>query len=266
MYARRRCGRVETMIDAITQLVEGAMSSPWVLLALFAVAAIDGFFPVVPSESLVVTAGVFSAATGEPSLPLVILAAALGAFTGDHVSYLVGRRAGERLERRNRPGTKRAAAFDWAGRTLGDRGGTILIVCRYIPGARTAVTLTAGAVRFPLRSFSTFDGIAALSWGLYSGLVGFIGGAAFEEEPLKGVVLGLGLAIGVAVLIEIVRHLRGRSAHAAQEGAVLAEGPEGPVDVGAEPGLLVGDERGGLLAAHRADADGAVGPAAQQAA
>ena len=84
------------MSDAITQLVEGAMASPWVLLALFAFAALDGFFPVVPSESLVVSAGVFAAANGEPSLPLVILAAALGAFTGDHVSYLVGTRAASR--------------------------------------------------------------------------------------------------------------------------------------------------------------------------
>jgi len=197
------------MSDAITQLVEGAMASPWVLLALFAFAAIDGFFPAVPSESLVVTAGVF-AASGEPSLPLVIAAAALGAFTGDHVSYLVGRKAGGRLTRRLRPGTRKQAAFAWAGRALDERGGTILVVCRYVPGARTAVTLTAGAVRHPLRSFSFFDGIAALSWGTYSALVGYLGGAAFEDDPLKGVVLGLGLAISVAAAVEVVRHLRRR--------------------------------------------------------
>jgi membrane-associated protein len=246
------------MIDAITQLVEGAMASPWVLLALFAVAAIDGFFPVVPSESLVVTAGVFAASTGEPSLPLVIAAAGLGAFTGDHISYLLGTRASGRVARR--------PLFGWARRTLDDRGGTILIVCRYIPGARTAVTLTAGAVRFPLRSFSLFDGVAALSWGLYSGLVGFIGGAAFEEEPLKGVVLGLGLAISVAAMIELVRHLRRRSAHAAQEGAVLADRAEPAFDVGPQPRLLVGEERAGLGAAHRPGAHGPLGPAVEEAA
>lgn len=246
------------MTEAITQLVEGAMASPWVLLALFAVAAIDGFFPVVPSESLVVTAGVFAAATGEPSLPLVILAAALGAFTGDHISYLLGSRASGKVAERR--------AFAWAARMLDERGGTIIVVARYIPGGRTAVTLTSGAVRFPLRSFSLFDGVAAASWGLYSGLVGFIGGAAFEEEPLKGVVLGLGLAIGVAVTVEVVRHLRGRSAHAAQERAVLGERAERPMDVGAQAGLLVAQERSGLDTAHRADPDGPLGPAAQQAA
>jgi membrane-associated protein len=194
------------MVEEITQAVEGAMSSPWVLLALFAVAAVDAFFPVVPSESLVVTAGVFSAADGEPLLPLIIAAAAAGAMVGDHVSYFIGRRAGTRL----RPGTKKAAAFAWAGRRLDERGGVILVICRYIPGARTAVTLTAGASRYSLRSFTTFDGIAALSWGAYSALIGYVGGSAFEEDPLKGVALGLGLAISVAAAIEVTRHLRRR--------------------------------------------------------
>ena len=200
------------MTDVISTLVEGAMASPWVLLALFAVAAVDGFFPAVPSESLVVTAGVFAAADGDPSLPLVIVVAALGAFAGDHVSYLLGHRAGGRLARRTRPGTRRGAAFAWAGRTLAERGGALIVVCRFVPGARTAVTLTAGAVRYPLRSFTVADAVAALSWAIYSALVGYVGGAAFEEEPLKGVLLGLGLALTVTVAVEIVRHTLRRPA------------------------------------------------------
>jgi membrane-associated protein len=70
-------------------------------------------------------------------------------------------------------------------------------------------------VRHPLRSFSTFDGIAALSWGVYSGLVGYLGGAAFADDPIAGVALGLGLAVSVAVAVEVVRHLRGRGRTAA---------------------------------------------------
>ena len=151
------------MADAITQLVEGAMGSPWVLAALFAFAAIDAFFPLVPSESLVITAGVF-AATGEPNLAGVILAAGLGALAGDHISYFAGRAAGGRFVRNATPGTRRAKGLTQAGKLLRERGGSILIICRYIPGARTAVTLTAGAVRYPLRSFTFFDSIAAFSW------------------------------------------------------------------------------------------------------
>jgi membrane protein DedA with SNARE-associated domain len=194
------------MTDAISTWVEGAMASPWVLLALLALAAVDGFFPAVPSESLVVTAGVFAAATGEPSLPLVITAAAIGAFAGDHVSYLVGRRARDRLAR----GGRRRAAMAWAGSALAERGGTIIVVCRFIPGARTAVTLTAGAVRHPLRAFSSADALAAILWSTYSALVGYLGGAAFEEDPLAGVVLGIGLALAVAGAVELARHAGGR--------------------------------------------------------
>ena len=122
------------------------MGSPWIYLALWAFAMIDGFFPLVRA-SLVVSAAVF-AATGEPNLVAVIGVAALGAFAGDHISYLIGRTAGGRLG----SGSRKAAALKRGGRLLADRGGTILIVCRYIPGARTAITLTAGATRYPPRS------------------------------------------------------------------------------------------------------------------
>ena len=199
------------MTDAIVALIEGALSSPWGLLALAAVAAVDGFFPVVPSESLVVTAGVF-AASGDQTVALVIAAAALGAFTGDHVSYAVGRLAGDRLTGRLRAGTRRAAAYGWARSILAERGGTVIVVARYVPGGRTAVTLTAGAVHHPLSSFTLFDGIAAASWATYAALVGYLGGAALEDEPLKGVLLGLGLALSVACAIELVRHARRRIA------------------------------------------------------
>ncbi|WP_424923543.1 DedA family protein, partial [Actinomadura bangladeshensis] len=74
-------------MDGILGVVDTAVTSPWFYLVLFAVAAIDGFFPVVPSESLVITAGVY-AASGEPELVPVVVLAALGAFTGDHVSGL----------------------------------------------------------------------------------------------------------------------------------------------------------------------------------
>jgi membrane-associated protein len=204
--------------DAIVQLVEGALNSPWGLLALAAVAAIDGFFPVVPSESLVVTAGVFAAA-GDQALVLIIGVAAIGAFTGDHISYFVGRRAGDRLIGRLREGTRRAAAYQWARNVLAERGGTVIVVGRYVPGGRTAVTLTAGGVRHPLSSFSLFDGIAAVSWATYAALVGYLGGAAFEDEPLKGVLLGLGLALSVAGAVELIRHARRRTGRPASEPA-----------------------------------------------
>jgi len=88
----------------------------------------------------------------------------------------------------------------------------VIVVARYVPGGRTAVTLTAGAVHHPLSSFSFYDGIAATSWATYAALVGYLGGAAFEDEPLIGVLFGLGLAACVAGAIELVRRARRRPA------------------------------------------------------
>lgn len=193
------------MSHALLDLVRDLMTSPWIYLVLFGFAALDGFFPVVPSESLVITAGVF-AARGDPSLYGVIAAAALGAVVGDHTSYLLGRLAGTRLPARLRPGTRRYSLFAWAKRSLDERGGLLLVVARYVPGGRTATTVTMGAVGYRQRSFSFFAAIAAVSWGVYSGLVGYLGGWAFENDPLKGLLLGLGLALAVTAIVEYARH------------------------------------------------------------
>ncbi|HVF77610.1 MAG TPA: DedA family protein, partial [Solirubrobacteraceae bacterium] len=174
---------------------------------LFAVAAIDGFFPIVPSETSVLTAGVF-AASGETSLPLVILAAALGAFLGDQVSYAVGHLAGPRLN--ERAGRRRRAALDRARSMLATRGGVIIIASRYFPGARTAVTLTAGVVGYRWQRFAAFGVVAAVTWGAYSALVGYIGGVAFENDPIKGLLLGFGLAAVVTLIVELGRQVAKR--------------------------------------------------------
>ncbi|GAA1601197.1 VTT domain-containing protein [Kribbella hippodromi] len=194
------------MSSAILHFAGELMSSWWIYLALWGFAALDGFFPAVPSETLVVTAGVFAASTGEPNLFAVIAVAAVGAFIGDHISYALGRGAGGRMLDRVKPGTKRHSAVVWARTALAERGGLVLVVARYVPGGRTAVTLTMGSVRYPLRRFSPYAALAAISWGVYCTLVGYIGGKAFEDNPLKGVVLGIGLALGVTLVVEVVRH------------------------------------------------------------
>jgi hypothetical protein len=38
--------------------------------------------------------------------------------------------------------------------------------------------------------------------------VGYLGGKAFEDNPIKGVILGIGLALTVTLIVEVVRHQR----------------------------------------------------------
>jgi membrane-associated protein len=54
---------------------------------------------------------------------------------------------------------------------------------------------------------------AATSCATHAALVGYVGAAAFEDEPLIGVLFGLGLAACVAGVIELVgAHAGGNAA------------------------------------------------------
>lgn len=215
---------METMTDALLPLVESVVFSPWLYAVLFALAAIDGFFPVVPSETSVIAAGVFAAA-GDPSIPLVIAAAALGAFAGDQIAYAVGRRTGPRFLQRARQGTRRGAAIDRAQRALDLRGGLIIVASRYFPGARTAVSMTAGAVGYGWRRFTSFGVVAAVTWATYSALVGFLGGAAFEHNVFIALLLGVGLAAAITAVAELGRQLMRRRPPASPAGRAVCVSP-----------------------------------------
>lgn len=191
-------------------VVDAVSGSNWSYLIVFAIALIDAFFPLVPSEATAISAGVV-AGTGGLSVELVILCAALGAIAGDNVSFAIGHFLGERVERRFFSGEKAQKRVQWARKTLDERGPYLIVVARFIPGGRTAATFTAGLVEtFPWRRFLLFDAIAGAIWGSYTVLLGYFGGKTFEEEPWKGLLLAFGIAVAVTGIVELVRHLRAR--------------------------------------------------------
>ena len=199
------------MFDQLVDLVSGAW---WSYLVIFAVAYLDVIIPLVPSETLVVTAGVIASA-GDLELPLVILCAAAGAVLGDNTVYFIGRHGGDPVKRRFFSSKKGRERIDWADRQLDERGGELIVVARFIPGGRTVTTFTAGFVEtFPWRRFLFFDVIAGLIWGTYTVLLGYFGGKTFEEEPWKGLLLAFGISLAVTGVVEAVRHLRARRAPA----------------------------------------------------
>jgi membrane protein DedA with SNARE-associated domain len=190
------------VFDQFSELVSGA--SGWAYGIVFLFALLDSLVPVVPSETSVITAGVVAAA-GDLSLALVIIAAASGAFAGDNSAFVLGRRYGLRPKERFFRGAKARQRIGWAERQLTERGGELIVVARFIPGGRTAVTLSAGMLRYPWRRFVLFDLAAALGWAGYAGLLGYFGGRAFEEAAWKGLLLALAIAFAVAGGIELLR-------------------------------------------------------------
>jgi membrane-associated protein len=194
-------------------IVEAVSGSNWSYLIVFAIAMLDAFFPIVPSEATAIAAGVV-AGTGGLRVELVILAAALGAILGDNISFAGGHFLGERLNRRFFQGEKAKKRVEWARKLLEERGGYLIVVARFIPGGRTATTFTAGFVAgMPWHRFIRFDALAGAIWGSYTVLLGYFGGRTFEEQPWKGLLLAFAVALVVTGVVEAVRHLR-RRAHA----------------------------------------------------
>ncbi|MDM7832124.1 DedA family protein [Cellulomonas edaphi] len=174
--------------------------SPWVFVAMYAFATIDGFFPPVPSESLVIALAALAGSSGDPNIVLLVLVAAAGAFTGDQLAYLIGTRVHVRSLRVMR--SRRAqASLDWAEGALERRGASFIIAARYIPVGRVAVNMTAGALGFRRRRFVALTAIAAVLWAVYSALIGLSAGALLKDNPAIAVAVGVvgGILLGLLV-------------------------------------------------------------------
>ena len=190
------------MFGQFTDLVANA--SGWAYAILFVLAFLDAIIPIVPSETSVITAGVV-ASQGDLSLPMVILFAACGAIAGDNMAYFLGWRFGRRINDRFFTSEKAKKRIAWAHRQVEERGGELIVIARFIPAGRTAVTLSAGTLEYPWRKFIVFDTIAGFVWAVYAASLGYFGGHAFEQQPWKGLLLAFAIAFGVTGTIELAR-------------------------------------------------------------
>ena len=201
------------MLEYVTQAfdwLKDFSSSPWFYAIIFVIAVLDSVLPIVPSETLVIIGGV-SAGLGNLWIPIVIMVAASGAFIGDNMSYLIGREASDWVMRRQTRTEKGTARIAKIVEQVHERGGLLLITARFIPGGRTALTLSCGVTRQPRRWFVGWSAVAAVIWGNYAALLGFIGGKSFEENHTTAFIIAFLAAFSVTALIEVVRWLLKRA-------------------------------------------------------
>ncbi len=194
------------IVTELTDWLDRISSHWWFLAIIFAIAYLDSVVPLVPSETCVIIGGV-AASQGNQSIYAVIAAGAIGAFLGDNSAYLIGMRASGWFRRRAERKPKFAKKLDWARQQIHERGGLLLITARFIPGGRTALTLTCGITRQKQMWFIRWVAVAVTIWATYAAMLGRIGGEAFKDDHTKAFMLAFGLAIATNVIIEVVRHL-----------------------------------------------------------
>ncbi|MDD9208107.1 VTT domain-containing protein [Georgenia sp. 10Sc9-8] len=223
------------LMAAVEGFVLDLGATPWILVAVAVLSMIDGFFPPVPSESVVIAVAVL-AVTGEgPSLWLLVAAAAVGAFCGDLIAFTIGQHVPVHRMRLFSTGRGRAA-LDWASRALERRGTVFILSARFVPIGRVAVNMTAGAVGFPRLRFVVVAAIAGLVWAGYSTVLGVGAGHVMHEHPLVAIAIGVVGGVLLGFLVEAVlrrvgaRWVRPLDRAAAGAGGALAGDDEGPAD------------------------------------
>lgn len=186
----------------ITAWLLDLAASPWLYPALFLLVVADAFLVVLPSETVVVALGALAGATGQPAVLLLLPVAAVGALAGDTLCYLIGRAVGIDRWGWMRHG-RVATALARTRATVLKRPAVLIFTARYIPYARIAVNLSAGAVGLPLRRFLPLAAVAGTAWAIYNLSVGALFGSAIPGNPLLAIALSVAVAVVVGILIDL---------------------------------------------------------------
>jgi membrane-associated protein len=177
------------------------------LLALIAIVFAEtgllvGFF--LPGDSLLVTAGILSSseAVGGGIFDPVVLAISLSvaAVAGDQVNYVLGRKTGSVVFSRPDGRLIKRRHFEQAHAFYMARGGSAVVLARFVPILRTFVPFVAGVAEMPYRRFVTFNVAGGILWvvGLVS-LGHFVG-----RTPLASKLHGVILVVVAVSLVPLV--------------------------------------------------------------
>ncbi|MBN9178315.1 MAG: VTT domain-containing protein [Microbacterium sp.] len=210
----------------IAPWLESLAASPWALVLMFALVVADALLVVVPGEAAVTAFGALAIAHGTPPLWAVIVVAASAALCGDALCYLVGRTVGTTRWAWMR-GPRVQAAFAWAARRLDGNAAVVLFTARFIPFARLAVGVTAGATGVRAARFFPLAACAATAWAAYQALVGAVIAAIVPGGPVVVVAVSVAVAIAFGMTIDALLARR-VGPQVPSASAVQSRGPSEP--------------------------------------
>ncbi|HSE09632.1 MAG TPA: VTT domain-containing protein [Nocardioidaceae bacterium] len=197
---------------AVEGVLESFIGSPWAYVVVAASITGSALLSPLPSETMMVSA-MSLAIAGRMNIAIVVVAAALGSWFGDVLAYHVGRLLSGHTRTWATSSKKRRAALDWVEQRQDSWGPALIMSGRFVPGGVTAVGLSAGIVRFPLRTFLAFAAVGAVVWAAYGLGIAYIGGALFPGNAWASAVMGIVIALAVSLGVHLVgRHRRRRAA------------------------------------------------------
>jgi membrane-associated protein len=182
----------------------------WAVWGVAAVVFIETglLFPLLPGDTLLFTAGVFTANdTITMPIGLVVTITGMAAILGPQSGYLIGRLAGPRIFSRPDGRIFKKANIDKTHAFFEKYGGRAIVLGQFVPFVRTYIPVAAGVGKMPYRHFAMFNVIGALVWGVGVTLAGyFLGSVPFVKNHYEiAVVLVLFVSL-IPIMVEWIRH------------------------------------------------------------
>ena len=184
----------------------------WAVWGVAAVVFIETglLFPLLPGDTLLFTAGVFTA-NDTITMPIALVATITGvaAILGPQSGYLIGRLVGPKIFARPDGRIFKKANVEKTHAFFEKYGGRAIVLGQFIPFVRTYIPVAAGVGKMPYRHFAMFNVLGALIWGVGVTLLGFsLGSVAFVKDHYE---IAVGLVLLVSLLpiaVEWIRHKR----------------------------------------------------------
>ena len=166
-----------------------------------------GFF--LPGDSLLISAGLFSAGGHLPIWPMVwILTAA--AIIGDATGYFIGKKLGTSLYSREDSIFFKRKHIEHTREFYEKHGGKTIILARFIPIVRTFAPTVAGVAGMKYRSFVIYNVLGAFIWIWSLLFAGYFLGRTFPKinDHIHTVVV---VVVILSVLPIVIKWLKYRS-------------------------------------------------------
>ena len=232
----------DTKADGGLQMLIQNLGIAFLFLVVFAeTGLLIGFF--LPGDSLLFMAGLV-ASQGHLNLALMLFLLSIAAIAGDSVGFLIGRKAGPALFKRQDSRLFKRKHLDAAREFYEKHGPKTIVLARFVPIVRTFAPTVAGAAGMDYRQFIVFNVLGGVGWIFSMTLLGFfLGNVPFVAHNLEKAVI---LIVILSVLPMILHALKARKNAAnplrdeapplasPTDGAATAKGEPNP---NAKPGL-----------------------------
>jgi membrane-associated protein len=212
-------------VDVVSAF-DACLHSVWLLPVLAVMIAADGPAPVLPSETLLVSALAAAFGTGDVVGVVGLLTAALiGSIVGDLLIFGLGRSSHRFLPR---AAHAECSLSRWARANLFRRPVVVLVGARMLPAGRLVGSAAAGRVGLPVRRYLPGSLASSTVWCLYMLSIGLLLGPFVGGNPLMSLAAGAVMAVvtagGFALAQRVRTALRTRAARPAAAPATVPTG------------------------------------------